>query len=47
MKRQEKKLNENFTRILWTVLNKSWKQRATKQYLYGHLSPILQAIQER
>ena len=29
------------------VQNKSWKQRPTKQQLYGHSPPILQAIQVR
>ena len=41
---QEKKLNENLTRMLYTVLNKSWKQHTTKQHttkqqLCGHLPP--------
>ena len=29
-KRLEKKLNGNYTRMLWTILNKSWRQHSTK-----------------
>ena len=39
-RRAEKKLNGNYTRILGTILNKSWWQQPTKQQLYGHLPPI-------
>ena len=39
-KRIEKKLDENYTRILRAVLNKSWKQHPRKQPLYGHLPLI-------
>ena len=39
-KRLEKKLDANSTRILWVILNKSWKQHPTKQKRYGHLPPI-------
>ena len=35
----------NCTRILWTILNKSWKQHPTKQQLYCHLPPISKIIQ--
>ena len=42
-----KKLDGNYTRILQTILNKSWEQHPTKQQLYGHLLPILQTIQVR
>ena len=35
----EKKLDGNYTRMLWTLLNKSWRQHPTKQQLYGHLPP--------
>ena len=41
-KHLDKKQNWNYTRILYVVLNKSWKQLSTKQQLYGHLSPISQ-----
>ena len=37
----------NCTRILYTVLNKSWKQHTIKLQLYGHLPPISQTIQVR
>ena len=30
-KRMEKKLDGNYTRILWAILNKSWRQHPTKQ----------------
>ena len=43
----EKKLDGNYTRMLWSVLNKSWRLHATKQQLYGHLSPITKSIQVR
>ena len=38
-KRMEKKLDDNYTRMLRAVLNKSWRQDPTKQQLYGHLPP--------
>ena len=47
MKRMEKKLAENYARMLCAVLNKSCKQHAAKQHLYGHLPPISQTIQVR
>ena len=31
IKRMEKKLDHNCTRMLWAILNKSWKQHPTKQ----------------
>ena len=46
MKCLEKKIDGNNGRMLYAVLNKSWRQNPTKQ-LYGHLPPILQTIQER
>ena len=46
-KRLEKKLNGNYTRMLWTILNKSWRQHPTRHQLYGHLSPITKTIQVR
>ena len=33
----EKKLDDNYTRMLWAILNKSWRQHPTKQQLYGPL----------
>ena len=46
-KRLEKKLDGNYTRILRAILNQSWRQRPTKQQLYGHLPPITKTIQVR
>ena len=47
IKPMEKKLDCNYTRMLWAVLNKSWRQHPTKQLLYGHLPPITKSIQVR
>ena len=46
-KRMEKKLDGNYTRMLWAILNKSGKQHPTKQQLYGHLPSITKTIQVR
>ena len=46
-KRQEKKLDGNYTRMLRAILNKSWRQPPTKHQLYGHLPPITKTIQVR
>ena len=46
-KRMEKKFESNYTRMLRTILNKSWRQHPTKQQLYGHLSPITKTIKVR
>ena len=43
----EKKLDGNYTRMLWAVLNKSRSQHPTKQQLYSHLPPITKTIQVR
>ena len=43
----EKKLDENYKRMLHAVLNKFLMQHLTKQYVYGHLPPISQTIQVR
>ena len=43
----EKKLDNNYTRILQTKLNKSWRQHPTKQQLFSHLTPIMKSIQIR
>ena len=32
-------------RMLWAILNKSWRQHPIKQQLYGHLLPITKTIQ--
>ena len=42
-----KKLDGNYTRMPWAILNKSWRQHPTKQQLYGHLPPIMKTIQVR
>ena len=46
-KRMEKKLDGNYTRMLRVILNKFWRQRPTKQWLYGHLPPITKTIKVR
>ena len=46
-KRLEKRLDGNYTRMLWAKLNKSWRQRPTRHQLYGHLPPITKTIQAR
>ena len=43
----EKNLGNNYTRILWVILNKSWRQHPTKQQLYGYLLSIMKTIQLR
>ena len=46
-KRLEKKLDGNYTRMLRTILNRSWRQYPTKQQLYGHQPPVMKTIQIR
>ena len=46
-KRLEKKLDGNYTRMLWAILNKSWRQHPTRHQLYGHLPSITKTIQVR
>ena len=46
-KRLEKKLDGNYTRMLWAILNKSWQQHPTRHQLYGHLPPTTKTIQVR
>ena len=46
-KRLEKKLDDNYTRMLWAILNKSWWQHPTRHQLYSHLPPITKNIQVR
>ena len=46
-KQLEKKLDSNYTRMLWAILNKSWWQYPTKHQLYSHLPPIMKTIQVR
>ena len=46
-KRMEKKLDGNYTIMLWAILNKSRRQHPTKQQLYGHLPLITKTIKTR
>ena len=46
-KRMEKKLDGNYTRMLRTMLNKSWRQHSTKQQLCGYRPPITKTIKIR
>ena len=39
-KRLEKKLDNNYTRMLRAILNKSWQQHPTSHQLHGHLLTI-------
>ena len=43
----EKKLDDNYTRMLQAILNKSWRQHPTRYQLYSHLPPITKTIQVR
>ena len=43
----EKKLDGNYTRMLWAILNKSWRQHPTRHQLYSYLPPITKTIQVR
>ena len=43
----EKKLDGSYTRMLWAILNESWRQDPTKLQLYGHLPSITKTIQIR
>ena len=36
-----------YTRMLWAILNKSWRQHPTNQQLYGYLQPITKTIKIR
>ena len=46
-KRPKNKLDDNYTRMLTAILNKSWRQHPTRHQLYGHLPPITKTIQAR
>ena len=46
-KRLEKKLDDNYTRTLQAILNKSWRQHPTWNQLYGHLPSITKTIQAK
>ena len=45
--KQLEKLDGNYTRMLRTILNKSWRQHPTRHQLHGHLPPIMKTIQVR
>ena len=47
MKFLEKKLDENYTKMLYAFLKKSWKQHSIKQQLCGYLPLMLQVILEK
>ena len=46
-KRMEKKLDGNYKRMLWAILNKFWRQHSTKQQMYGHLRLTMKTIKIR
>ena len=46
-KRLEKKLDGNYTRMSWAILNKSWWQHPIRHQLYDNLPPITKTIQAR
>ena len=46
-KRLEKKLDDNYTRMLRAILNNSWRQHPTKHQLYGQLLAMTKTIQVR
>ena len=46
-KRLEKKFDGNYARMLWAILNKSWRQYPTRHQLYGHQPPITKTIHVR
>ena len=43
----EEKLDGNYTRMLWAILNKSWRQHTTKHQLYSHIPSIMKTIEVR
>ena len=47
IKRLEKKLDGNYTRMLRAILNKSWRQHPTRHQVYRHLPPITKTIEVR
>ena len=47
IKREVKKLDGNYTRMVRAILNKYWRQHPTKQQLYSHLPPITKTIKLR
>ena len=47
IKRLEKELDGNYTRMLRAIFNKTWPQHPTRHQLYGHMPPITKTIQVR
>ena len=47
IKRMEKRLDGNYTRMMRAILNKSLRQHTTKEQLYGQQPPITKTIQVR
>ena len=43
----KKKLDGNYTRMLWAILNKSWRQHPTRHQVYSYLPPIMKTTQVR
>ena len=43
----EEKLDDNYTRMLRAILNKSWRQHPTKHQLYHHIPPNTKTNQSR
>ena len=43
----EKMLDSNYTRMLWAILNKSWRLHPSKQQLYGYLPLIMKTTKIR
>ena len=41
------KLDGSYTRMLWAILNKFWRQHSTRHQLCDHLPPIKKTIQVR
>ena len=46
-KYMEKKFDDNYPRMLWAILNKTWRQNPTKQQLYDHIPPVTKIIKVR
>ena len=46
-KRLENKLDDNYTRMLRAILNRSWQQHPTRHQPYDHRPPITKIIQAR
>ena len=46
-KHMQKKFDGNYTKMLWAILKKFWRQHPTKQQLYGYLPPITKTIKIR